>query len=164
MKKGGVLIALEGSVQQLASNADWGIKMKEIPKSDKVDINQVSKYGNAVTDYLESSIPGAIYKVYLDETHPIAFGMGGLYYNLKQDMVTYEASNDYWNAGVIKKDSHVAGFAGVKAKAALQEGVVIGVKEIGAGKLVFMADDPIFRNFWENGKLILSNAIFFNGK
>lgn len=164
VKKGGVLIALEGSVQQLASNADWGIKMKEIPKSDKVDINQVSKYGNAVTDYLESSIPGAIYKVYLDETHPIAFGMGGLYYNLKQDMVTYEASNDYWNAGVIKKDSHVAGFAGVKAKAALQEGVVIGVKEIGAGKLVFMADDPIFRNFWENGKLILSNAIFFNGK
>ena len=164
VKKGGVLIALEGSVQQLASNADWGIKMKEIPKSDKVDINQVSKYGNAVTDYLESSIPGAIYKVYLDETHPIAFGMGGLYYNLKQDMVTYEASNDYWNAGVIKKDSHMAGFAGVKAKAALQEGVVIGVKEIGAGKLVFMADDPIFRNFWENGKLILSNAIFFNGK
>ncbi len=164
VKKGGVLIALEGSVQQLASNTEWGIKMKELPKSDKVDINQVSKYGNAVTDYLESSIPGAIYKVYLDETHPIAFGMGGLYYNLKQDMVTYEVSNDYWNAGVIKKDSHVAGFAGVKAKAALQEGVVIGVKEIGAGKLVFMADDPIFRNFWENGKLILSNAIFFNGK
>jgi hypothetical protein len=164
VKKGGVLIALEGSVQQLASNTDWGIKMKELPKSDKVDINQVAKYGEAVTDYLQSSIPGAIYKVYLDETHPIAFGMGGLYYNLKQDMVTYEASNDYWNAGVIKKDSHVAGFAGVKAKAALQEGVVIGVKEIGAGKLVFMADDPIFRNFWENGKLILSNAIFFNGK
>ena len=51
-----------------------------------------------------------------------------------------------------------------KAKAALQEGVVIGVKEMGAGKFVFMADDPIFRNFWENGKLILSNAVFFNGK
>ena len=49
-------------------------------------------------------------------------------------------------------------------KAALQEGVVIGVKEMGAGKLVFMADDPIFRNFWEGGKLVLSNAIFFNGK
>ena len=58
----------------------------------------------------------------------------------------------------------MAGFAGVKAKEALQEGVVIGVREMGAGKFVFLADDPIFRNFWENGKLILSNAVFFNGK
>jgi hypothetical protein len=58
----------------------------------------------------------------------------------------------------------MTGFAGVKAKAALQEGVVIGVKELGSGKLVYMADDPIFRNFWEGGKLILANAVFFNGK
>ncbi len=164
VKKGGVLIAFETAAQQLASNSDWGFKIKELAKSDKPDINHTAKYGEAVTDYLQSSIPGAIYKVYMDETHPIAFGTGGLYYDLKQDMVTYELSNDYWNAGVIKKDSHVAGFAGVKAKAALQEGVVIGVKDMGAGKLVFMADDPIFRNFWEGGKLVLSNAIFFNGK
>jgi len=64
----------------------------------------------------------------------------------------------------LKKESYMTGFAGVKAKAALQEGVVIGVKEIGSGKLVYMADDPIFRNFWEGGKLILANAVFFNGK
>ena len=164
VKKGGVLIAFETAAAQLASNADWGVKQKELPKSDKIDINKTAKYGDAVTDYLQSSIPGAIYKVYMDDTHPIGFGTGGVYYDLKQDIVTYEASSDYWNAGVIKKDSYVAGFAGVKAKAALQEGVVIGVKEMGAGKFVFMADDPIFRNFWENGKLVLANAIFFNGK
>jgi hypothetical protein len=164
VKKGGVLIAFETAAQQLSTIADWGFKIKELPKADKVDINKVAKYGDAVTDFLQSSIPGAIYKVYMDETHPIGFGTSGIYYDLKQDIVTYEASNDYWNAGIIKKDSHVAGFAGVKAKAALQEGVVIGVKDMGAGKFVFMADDPIFRNFWEGGKLVLSNAIFFNGK
>ncbi len=164
VKKGGVLIAFESAAQQLASNPDWGIKIKEIPKPEKVDINKLPKYGESVTDYLQSAIPGAIYKVYMDETHPVGFGTGGVYYDLKQDMVSYEPSGDFWNAGVIKKDSHVAGFAGVKAKAALQEGVVIGVKDMGAGKLIFMADDPIFRNFWENGKLVLSNAIFFNGK
>jgi hypothetical protein len=164
VKKGGVLIAFESAAAQLASNADWGVKQKELPKSEKADINKVAKYGDAVTDYLRSSIPGAIYKVYMDDTHPIGYGTGGIYYDLKQDMVTYEASNDYWNAGVIKKDSYVAGFAGVKAKEALQEGVVIGVKEMGNGKFIFLADDPIFRNFWENGKLVLSNAVFFNGK
>ncbi len=164
VKKGGILIAFESAVQQLATNTEWGIKIKELPKSEKLGVDNVAKYGESVTDYLKSSIPGAIYKVYMDHTHPVGFGTAGIYYDLKQDIVTYEPSSDYWNVGVIKEDSHVAGFAGVKAKAALKEGVVIGVKEIGAGKLIFMADDPIFRNFWEGGKLILSNALFFNGK
>jgi len=164
VKKGGVLIAFELAAAQLAANAEWGVKVKELPKAEKVDVNNVAKYGESVTDYLKSSIPGAIYKVYMDNTHPIGFGTDGIYYDLKQDIVSYEPSNDYWNVGVIKKDSYMAGFAGVKVKAALQEGVVLGVKEMGAGKFVFMADDPIFRNFWENGKLVLCNAIFFNGK
>ena len=164
VRKGGVLIALETAAQQLSANADWGFKMKELAKTDKTDINKTSKYGDKVVDALQSSIPGAIYKVFLDASHPIGFGTNGSFYDLKQDMVTYELSNEAWNVGILKKDSYMTGFAGVKAKAALQEGVVIGVKEIGSGKLVYMADDPIFRNFWEAGKMILANAIFFNGK
>ena len=164
VKKGGALIAFETAAQQLASNNEWGFKMKEMAKNEKVDINKLSKYGDRVTDALESSIPGAIYKVYVDATHPMGFGTNGVFFDLKQDMVSFEPSNDAWNVGLLKKDSYMTGFAGIKAKNALQEGVVIGVKEMGAGKLVYMADDPIFRNFWEAGKLILANAVFFNGK
>jgi hypothetical protein len=164
VKKGGVLIALESAAQQFASNADWGIKMKELPAPSKPTVNDLAKYGERVQDQLMYSNPGAIYKVHLDDTHPIGFGTNGIYYDLKQDMTLYEPSSDLWNVGAIKKDSYVTGFVGVKAKSAIQEGVVIGVKEMGAGKFVFMADDPIFRNFWEAGKLILANAVFLNGK
>jgi hypothetical protein len=164
VKKGGVLIALESAAQQFASNADWGIKMKELPTPSKPTVNDLAKYGERVQDQLMYSNPGAIYKVHLDDTHPIGFGTNGIYYDLKQDMTLYEPSSDLWNVGAIKKDSYVTGFVGVKAKSAIQEGVVIGVKEMGAGKFVFMADDPIFRNFWEAGKLILANAVFLNGK
>ncbi len=163
VRKGGVLIAFETAAQQLSNNAEWGFKMKELNKNDKAE-NKMSKYGDRVIDALESSIPGAIYKVYLDASHPIGFGTSGIFFDLKQDMVSYESNNDAWNVGVLKKDSYMSGFAGIKAKNALQEGVVIGVKDIGLGKLVYMADDPIFRNFWEGGKLILANAVFFNGK
>lgn len=99
----------------------------------------------------------------MDDTHPLGYGTTGVYYTNKQDLTLYEPSNDVWNVGVIKKDSYIAGFVGVKAKAILQEGVIMGVKEIGKGKLVYLADDPMYRNFWEGGKLILANAIFFNG-
>ena len=32
------------------------------------------------------------------------------------------------------------------------------------GNIVFFADDPIFRNFWENGKMLLANAVFLVGQ
>ena len=118
----------------------------------------------ALQESLKSSIPGAIYKTYMDETHPLGFGTNGTYFSLKQDVVLYEPSSSAWNVGSFKKDSYITGFAGVKAKAALEEGVLMGVKQIGAGKIIYMADDPIFRNFWEGGKLILTNAVFFHGK
>jgi hypothetical protein len=69
-----------------------------------------------------------------------------------------------WNVGVLKKNSYVTGFAGVKAKERLKDGVVLGVQEIGRGTVVYFADDPIFRGFWENGKLLLSNAVFLVGQ
>ena len=164
VRKGGVLIALENAASTLAANADWGIRVKESVKDDKASVQQLLKYADREKESLKSSIPGAIYKTYADESHPLGFGTNGIYFNLKQDKVLFEPSNSAWNVGSFKKDSYITGFAGVKAKAALEEGVVIGVKQVGAGKVVYMADDPIFRNFWEGGKLILTNAVFLNGK
>jgi hypothetical protein len=83
VKKGGVLIALESAAQQFASNADWGIKMKELPTPSKPTVNDLAKYGERVQDQLMYSNPGAIYKVHLDDTHPIGFGTNGIYYDLK---------------------------------------------------------------------------------
>ena len=148
----------------MSTNTDWGFKLKEAPKQDKVEVNEVSKYGNSVKDALQSSIPGSIYKVYMDATHPLGFGTNGVYYTNKQDVAIYEPSKEVWNVGVIKKDSYVAGFVGYKAKVALQEGVLMGVKNVGMGKLIYLADDVVYRNFWEGGKLILANAVFLNGK
>lgn len=164
IKKGGVFIALETAVQQLASNTDWGIKIKELPKEEKPNLHKLSSYEDRVTNALTSSIPGAIFKLQIDKSYPYFFGFTGNYFDLKADMVTYEASNDAWNIASLQKDSHMAGFAGYKAKAALQDGVVIGVKDLGAGKLIYAADDPIFRNFWHAGKLLLTNMVFLNGK
>ena len=44
------------------------------------------------------------------------------------------------------------------------ESLAIGVENAGRGEIVYFVDDPIFRGFWESGKLILSNAIFMVGQ
>ena len=69
-----------------------------------------------------------------------------------------------WNVGVIKKDNQVAGFVGNRLKNKIKDGTVIGVRELGRGSIVYFADDPIFRSFWENGKLMFANAVFLVGQ
>jgi hypothetical protein len=36
----------------------------------------------------------------------------------------------------------------------------LGVQPMGRGSIVYFSDNPIFRSFWENGKLLLANAVF----
>ena len=46
----------------------------------------------------------------------------------------------------------------------LKDGVLFGVQDMGRGNIVFLADDVLFRSFWENGKLMLCNAVFLVGQ
>ena len=124
----------------------------------------MKKYENRERDDASNNIPGAIYKVQLDNTHPLAFGYDNTYYTLKQDANVYEFLKDGWNVGVIKKNNYITGFAGTKVKAQLQDGLLFGVTNMGYGSVVFLADNPLFREFWEGGKLLFCNAVFLVGQ
>ena len=100
----------------------------------------------------------------MDNTHPLAFGYPGYYYTLKLDDNVYEFIDEGWNVGVIKKDYLVAGFVGSKLKKRLNDGLVFGVEDIGKGNIVFLADDVLFRDFWQNGELLFCNALFLVGQ
>ena len=159
VRNGGKVVAIANAVNQLAG-AEWGLKAKEDKTEDKSEYANLKKYGDRERNELPNSIPGAIYKVELDETHPLAFGYADLYYTLKLDTDVYEFLKDGWNVGVIKKENYVAGFAGSKVKPRLKDGLLFGVQNIGRGSVVYLTDDPLFRMFWENGKLMFANAVF----
>jgi hypothetical protein len=166
INKGGRLVAIEGAVGQLAK-LDWGIKEKKSDDSvDKKDTYAgLNSYEVRDRDFLTGFIPGSIYKVELDNTHPLAFGYDKTYYTLKQDDAMFEfLKSGGWNVGVIKKDNQVAGYVGSRLKSKIQDGVLFGVQDTGNGAIAFMADDVLFRSFWENGKLMLCNAVFMVGQ
>ncbi|KIC89434.1 M14 metallopeptidase family protein [Flavihumibacter sp. ZG627] len=169
VRRGGKIIALENAVAQMAKT-DWGIKLKEDEddKKDhdkKADYSLLRKYENRERDDLKNSMPGSIFKVELDHTHPLGFGYPDFYYTLKQDGNIYEyIKEDGWNVGVIKKDNYVSGFTGSVLKEKLKDGLLIGAQDMGRGQVVYLADNPIFRSFWENGKLLLCNAVFLVGQ
>lgn len=168
---GGKIIALESAVAQMAGSG-WGITLKESdkkkdPKKDdkKEDYSSLKRYENRERDYIQGYNPGSIFKVELDNSHPLAFGYPEYYYTIKQDATIYEFFKEGgWNVGYLKKDNFVTGFTGSKTKEKLKDGLLFGVQGMGRGSVIYLADNPMFRSFWENGKLLFANAVFLVGQ
>jgi hypothetical protein len=52
------------------------------------------------------------------------------------------------------------GFVGYKAKPLQANSIVAGIQSKGSGQIILFTDNPIFRGFWENGKMLVANAIY----
>lgn len=170
IRDGGKLIAIDNAVALLAGKNGFGIKKKDDKKDDKADTKDKGKptvkiYADRDRDAIRSMIPGAIFKLNLDNTHPLGFGLPNYYYSLKLNDDIYELlGDDGWNVGTVKKDSYTSGFAGAVSKQKINNGLLLGVQSMGRGSVVYMVDDPLFRSFWENGKLLFCNAVFMVGQ
>jgi hypothetical protein len=166
INKGGRVIALENAVAQL-SKLDWTIKMKKpSDDGDKKDsvYAALHKYEDRDREPIANISAGSIYKVELDNTHPLAFGYPNYYYTLKQDDNIYDFMKDGWNVGIVRKDEPVAGFVGYRLKPRLKDGLLFGAENVGSGSITYLADNVLFRDFWENGKLMFCNAVFLVGQ
>ncbi|MDZ4794375.1 MAG: M14 family metallopeptidase [Bacteroidota bacterium] len=173
INKGGKVIAMEGAVNALsrpdAAALGFNIKSKKAAEAEKKDekagYDLLKKFEDRERDNITNITPGSIYKVEIDNTHPLAYGYPGYYYTLKMDDQVYEFLKEGgWNVGVVKKDNQVAGFVGARLKDKLKDGLVFGVQQMGSGSVIYLADNVLFRNFWENGKLLFCNAVFFGGQ
>ena len=166
VKEGGKLIAMGSSIKQLTEKQGFAIKdVDSVDIDKKKDKPEVKLYEDRQRESANTNVAGAIYKVDLDNSHPLAFGYPDFYYTLKLDDSLYGLLDDGWNVATIKKDAYVAGLVGSKSKQKLSKsGLLFGVQNMGRGSVVYMVDDPLFRGFWENGKLLFCNAVFMVGQ
>jgi len=157
---GGKLVVMGTAISLFADTEKGVLKIKKEDSSEE----ELALYQDAERKRLSSSIFGAIYDVQLDNSHPLAFGFGNQYFSLKTSGKAYEYLPKGWNVGVIKSDnSHIAGFAGYKAMQQQRNSMVFGVETMGQGEIVYLQDDPLFRAFWHQGKMLFANALFMVG-
>jgi hypothetical protein len=171
---GGRLIVIAGGASAFAEKKGFGLKefatedakrQAEKAEKDQKEKEGPVKYGEAERKELSNNIFGAIYKVTLDKTHPLAFGLGDNYFSLRTSERHYGYLDKGWNVGILKgKQKPLMGFAGYKINKQLENTLVFGVEDKGKGQVVYMVDNPMFRCFWENGKMIFSNAVFMVGQ
>ena len=159
VKGGGKLIAMGGAIKSLEGKNGFSIKTKEV-KKDSTDIINLITYEDSERDGIKNSITGAIFKTKVDKTNPLAFGYDDTYFTLKLGDDAYDYLKDGTVVYIENDTNQVAGFAGSEAKKKIAKTLIFGVEDYGRGQVVYMVDNPLFRGFWENGKLFFANALF----
>ena len=165
VRSGGTLIAVEGANRTLVGKSGFSLQRKsgDNDSDDDDPESKLRKYGDSERESIAYSNAGAIYELTMDTSHPLAFGYDDTYMSLKLGSTAYDYLDNGWNVGVAKSSEPRSGFVGSKAKAALENSLSYGVQNMGRGHVVYMIDDPFFRGFWHNGKLLVGNAVFFLG-
>ncbi|GAA5521785.1 hypothetical protein Asal01_01730 [Fodinibius salicampi] len=157
---GGRLIALQSANAMLAGKDGFELKRISPPSNDSSSISVVESFGMQQRENISDFNAGSIYKITMDPTHPLAFGYDDPYFSLKLDADAYAFLEKGWNIGIAEENAHMSGFIGYRAKEDLENTLTFGVQPMGSGSVVYMIDNPLFRAFWHNGKLLFGNALF----
>ncbi len=156
---GGRLIVMENALNSFLGKPGFDLKRKKTDEN-KDQKNPLKTFASAEREYIRNEPLGSVFRVHLDTTHPLAFGYKDFYYALIQKSWNFEYLQDGWNVGYLKEQAKMSGFTGSKALVELKNTPVIASQDIGQGKVIYLATNPLFRGFWYGGKLLFGNALF----
>ncbi|NQZ44953.1 MAG: zinc carboxypeptidase [Flavobacteriaceae bacterium] len=158
VSNGGNLIAMGGAIRGIDGDDGFGIQTKssEAQSEDKTPM----AFSKTRRERMKNAITGAIFKTKVDNSHPLAYGYGNSYFTLKLGSDSYAYLSQGNVAYLEEGTTPVSGFAGSNAQKKIAKTVVYAVESRGGGQVVYMVDNPLFRGFWENGKLFFANALF----
>jgi len=170
VNNGGTLIAVQGALKKWADSDYCGLSRFNSSEEESYFGEIDSEIGEEMAQVPEAArqryqirefVAGAVFKIHMDNTHPLAYGYNEEYFSLKTSSNRY-ALLDEGNVGIIhSSEDHLSGFAGQVVKQKVGNSLVFGVEQKGRGNIVYMADGPLFRSFWHSGKLLFANAVFF---
>ncbi len=164
IRKGGKVIAIGNAVNTFANKDGFSLQTNknDSKKEESTKKNILIPYDQQEKESVKHLITGSIFKTKIDTSHPLAFGYDDTYFSLKLGSSSYKFLENGYNVSYIDgTPENVSGFAGEESLKRLKNSLVFGEDRIGNGSVIYMVDNPLFRSFWENGKLFFVNAIFY---
>lgn len=164
VKNGGKVIAIGSAVKTFADKDGFALKTNKGEEKDKEKSKSkpnLTPYEQREREHTKEMITGSIYQATVDNSHPMAFGYPNYYYTLKLGNSSYKQLEKGFNVVYLTDaPKPVSGFAGSEAQKKQGHTLIFGEERMGSGSIIYMVDNPLFRAFWENGKLFFTNAIF----
>ncbi|MBK8426551.1 MAG: zinc carboxypeptidase [Lewinellaceae bacterium] len=158
VKEGGRLIVFDGAVKAFANKDGFVLKSKDTPKDT---LSSSRPFLSRERAGASEQLPGAIIKAKVDNSHPLAYGLPDYYHSLKTSPNVFQMPDDADSPIYIDDNYQSYGFIGSRVKSRLKKTPVATVQQMGSGQVVYFVDNPLFRCFWQQGKLLFANAVFY---
>lgn len=158
VKEGGRLIVFDGAVRAFANKDGFVLKSKDTPKDT---LSSSRPFLTRERAGASEQLPGAIIKTKVDNSHPLAYGLPDYYHTLKTSPNAFQMPEDADSPIYIDDNYQSYGFIGSRVKSRLKKTPVATVQQMGSGQVVYFVDNPLFRCFWQQGKLLFANAVFY---
>ncbi len=163
VKAGGKVVAIGNAVSSFAGKEGFDLhENKSASKKDSTSKGNLLPYNVRERESIKDLITGSIVKTKVDNTNPMAFGYNDYYFSLKLSEDSYAYLNEGYNVAYLQDNPQiVSGFAGSNAQEEIKNSMIFGEERMGKGSFIYLVDNPLFRSFWENGKLFFVNSLFF---
>jgi hypothetical protein len=153
VKKGGKLILMEGA-RKILDDKDL------VAKEDTA--KHTSTYALRERAELSNTISGNMLQVEVEKTHPLAFRINdSSIYILNQVSDFVKLPKDFTPVLQTSSKPNIMGFVGANKKAQLANSLLLGVKEVDKGKIIWFGFNPLFRAIPNQGQTIFENCFLY---
>ncbi len=162
LKQGGNLIALGTAGRWLNSAKIVTLKSRVQEEDEKSPVTRMP-YAVADEQAAMKSIEGTIFEVQIDRTHPLGFGFQSETLPVFRDhtYILEPSSNAYSTPAVYSNAPLLSGYASQENQLLLSGSAAVVVKSEGAGRVIAIPNNPLFRSFWRGSERFFLNSLFF---
>lgn len=167
VQAGGTLVLQRGATALAPVVAGTKPDPDSTEKSDNgsdgnVDADSVRPYAARGPDGRLAQIPGAIFELRIDRTHPLFFGFDDdrLPVMRRGRYVLPFGSDPYAHPAVYTEAPLLAGYANEENVERLKSTPAVSVTAIGRGRIVSLADDANFRGYFQGSSRLFLNVLF----
>lgn len=154
VKKGGKLILFEGARKILE---DKDLVVKEDTS------RHTSTYAMRERAELSNTTSGNLLQVEVEKTHPLAFRINeSSMYILNQISDFVRLPKDFTPVLKTGAKPNIMGFVGANKKSQLANSLLLGVKEVDKGKIIWFGFNPLFRAIPNQGQTIFENCFLYS--
>jgi hypothetical protein len=160
---GGTLITMENACEWAVNNRLATAKFRRTDASRRDSLPARRAYADDWKYSGARAMPGSIFELSIDRTHPLFFGYEGNRLSaFRSTTVFMEPSADpYATPAVYTQNPLLAGYLHRDYETAIRNSAAVLVSSLRSGRTILMSDDPNFRAFWFGTNKLFLNAIFF---
>jgi hypothetical protein len=164
IENGGTLVAVGSAARNIAA------PLAEIETTDAPDYPDDDRLERALRgrelrelEDFEEDVPGTIVTARIDKAHPLGFGTGtddGRLYILHAGGAVFAPDEAFETVAYFPDElAKVSGVISERNLQRLSQASWLAVRDVGAGRVILFADDPLFRHFWYGTFQPYTNAL-----